>query len=119
MAILHPYLRIMELAAHYGARVMIDEAHATGVIGPNGRGTPEHFGMEGKVDIVAGTLSKGLGVVGGFVASTKEVINYLRFYARSYMFSTAMTPCRRRGFVSGHRCLGDGTTAAGAALVQH
>ena len=87
-----PLPRIMELAAHYGARVMIDEAHATGVIGPNGRGTPEHFGMEGKVDIVAGTLSKGLGVVGGFVASTKEVINYLRFYARSYMFSTAMTP---------------------------
>lgn len=83
---------MVAVAKEYGARVMIDEAHASGVIGDHGRGTPEHWHMEGQVDIVAGTLSKGLGGVGGFIASSKEVINYLRFYARSYMFSTAMTP---------------------------
>lgn len=83
---------IKKVADKYWAKIMIDEAHATGVIGENGRGTPEHFHMEGQIDIVAGTLSKALGGVGGFVASSKEVINYLRFYARSYMFSTALPP---------------------------
>lgn len=83
---------IKALADRYHARIMIDEAHATGVIGPNGRGTPEHFNMEGQIDLVAGTLSKALAVVGGFVASSKEVVNYLRFYARSHMFSTALPP---------------------------
>ncbi len=92
--------KIKELADEYGARVMIDEAHASGVLGSNGRGTPEHFGMEGEIDIVAGTLSKALGVVGGFVASSKEVINYLRFYARSNMFSTAMTPAAAGSLVA-------------------
>lgn len=91
---------INRLAREYGARVMIDEAHATGVIGAHGRGTPEHFGMEGEIDVVAGTLSKALGGVGGFVASTKEVINYLRFYARSYMFSTAMTPAAAASLIA-------------------
>jgi glycine C-acetyltransferase len=84
--------KIVELAHRYGALVMVDEAHATGVLGKNGRGTPEHFGIEGKVDIVAGTFSKAVGVVGGFIASTREIITYLYFYARSYMFSTAQTP---------------------------
>ncbi|MCL6591156.1 MAG: aminotransferase class I/II-fold pyridoxal phosphate-dependent enzyme [Firmicutes bacterium] len=84
--------KIVQLAHSYGAYVMVDEAHATGVIGANGRGTPEYYGIEGQVDLVAGTSSKGLGVVGGFVAGKKEVINYLRFYSRSYMFSTASTP---------------------------
>lgn len=84
--------QIVELAHHYGAYVMVDEAHATGVIGEHGRGTPEHFHLEGKVDIVAGTLSKALGVVGGFIASNKDLIEYIRFYSRPYIFSTAMTP---------------------------
>jgi glycine C-acetyltransferase len=84
--------KITQLAHAYGAYVMVDEAHATGVIGANGRGTPEHYGIEGQVDLVAGTSSKGLGVVGGFVAGKKEIVNYLRFYSRSYMFSTASTP---------------------------
>lgn len=84
--------KIVELAHSHGALVMVDEAHATGVLGKMGRGTPEHFGIEGRVDIVAGTFSKAVGVVGGFIASTKEIITYLNFYARSYMFSTAQTP---------------------------
>lgn len=87
-----PLDEIVELAHSYGAYVMVDEAHASGVIGQNGRGTPEHFNIEGKVDIVAGTLSKALGAVGGFVATSKELVELLHFYSRSYMFSTAMTP---------------------------
>ncbi len=83
---------IVQLAHAYGAYVMVDEAHASGVIGPNGRGTPEHFGLEGQIDIVAGTFSKGLGVVGGFIATNKELVQLLHFYSRAYMFSTAPTP---------------------------
>ncbi len=83
---------IVELSHHYGAYVMIDEAHATGVLGENGRGTPEHFHMEGKVDIVAGTLSKAMGSVGGFIATSRPLVELIRYYSRSYIFSTAMTP---------------------------
>ncbi len=83
---------ITEIAHQYGAYVMVDEAHATGVIGKNGRGTPEYYNIEGKVDIVAGTFSKALGVVGGFVAANHEIVEYLHYYSRAYMFSTAPTP---------------------------
>lgn len=84
--------KIVELAKAYGAYVMVDEAHASGVIGKTGRGTPQHFNIEGKVDIVAGTFSKGLGAVGGFIAAKEELIELLHYYSRPYMFSTAMTP---------------------------
>lgn len=87
-----PLDRIVELARAYNAYVMVDEAHATGVIGETGRGTPQHCNVEGKVDIVAGTLSKALGAVGGFIASNRELVELLRFYSRPYIFSTAMTP---------------------------
>lgn len=87
-----PLDKIVEMAHAYGAYVMVDEAHATGVIGKNGKGTPEYFGIEGKVDIVAGTFSKALGGVGGFVAAKKELVELLHFYSRAYMFSTAPTP---------------------------
>jgi len=83
---------IVELAKIHGAYVMVDEAHATGVIGKTGKGTPEHFGLEGKVDIVAGTFSKALGVVGGFIASNKYITSLLTHYSRSFFFSTAMPP---------------------------
>lgn len=84
--------KIVELARAYGAYVMVDEAHASGVIGETGRGTPQHFNIEGKVDIVAGTFSKALGSVGGFIAAKEELVELLHFYSRPYMFSTAMTP---------------------------
>lgn len=84
--------QIVELAHQYDAYVMVDEAHASGVIGANGRGTPEHFNIEGKVDIVAGTLSKALGGVGGFISSNNDLIEMIRYYSRAYIFSTAMTP---------------------------
>jgi glycine C-acetyltransferase len=87
-----PLDRIVELAKAYGAYVMVDEAHATGVIGKTGRGTPQHHDIEGKVDIVAGTLSKALGGVGGFIAAKGELVELLRYYSRPYIFSTAMAP---------------------------
>ncbi len=87
-----PLDKIVELAKAYGAYIMVDEAHATGVIGENGRGTPEHFNLEGKIDIVSGTFSKALGGVGGFIATSQELVELLHFYSRHYMFSTAPTP---------------------------
>ncbi|MDQ7793945.1 MAG: aminotransferase class I/II-fold pyridoxal phosphate-dependent enzyme [bacterium] len=96
-----PLPKLIEVCRRHGARLMIDEAHATGVIGPNGRGTPAHHRVEGQVDLVAGTLSKALGTVGGFVAASREVVNYLRFYARSYMFSTALPPAVAASVLAG------------------
>jgi len=87
-----PLDRIVELAKAHGAYVMVDEAHATGVIGDTGRGTPQHYKIEGKVDIVSGTLSKALGGVGGFIAASRELAELLRYYSRPYIFSTAMAP---------------------------
>jgi glycine C-acetyltransferase len=87
-----PLPEIVGIAQQYGAKVMIDEAHATGVIGERGRGTPSHFGMEGRIDIVAGTLSKSLGGLGGFIASSRKVVNYLRYYTRSFFFSSSLPP---------------------------
>ncbi len=87
---LAPLDRIVELAQHYGARVMIDEAHALGVIGATGRGTAERFGIEGKVAITCGTLSKTPGALGGYCAGSRVLVQYLRFYARTYFFSTSL-----------------------------
>lgn len=87
-----PLPQIIEVAHQYGAKVMIDEAHSTGVLGQRGRGTPSHFKVEGKVDIVMGTLSKALGGLGGFIASSKEVVNYLRYYTKPFFFSSSLPP---------------------------
>jgi glycine C-acetyltransferase len=80
---------ILDIARYYGAWVLVDEAHATGVIGKTGRGTLEHFGLEGKVDIITGTLSKAVGSIGGYVAASERLINYLKYTSRSFMFSTS------------------------------
>jgi len=80
---------ILDVAHYYGAWVLVDEAHATGVIGKNGKGTVDYFGLEGKIDIVTGTLSKSVGAVGGFVAASQKLINYLKYNSRAYMFSTS------------------------------
>lgn len=87
-----PLPEIVEVAGQFGAKVMVDDAHATGVIGEMGRGTASHFKMEGRVDVVMDSLSKALGGLGGYIASGKEVINYLRFYARPSMFSVSSPP---------------------------
>lgn len=87
-----PLDTIYELVQRYGAKLMVDEAHATGVIGENGRGSPSHFGLEGKIDLVMGTFSKSLGGLGGFVAARKEVVHYLRYFSRSYFFAASPPP---------------------------
>ncbi len=83
---------ILKVCREQGARLMVDEAHATGVLGKSGRGSIEHHNLEGQVDIVMGTFSKAIGVNGGFICSTREVVDYLRFYSRPYFFSTALSP---------------------------
>lgn len=84
---------ITELAERYGALVMVDDCHATGFMGPKGRGTPHHAGVEGKVDIMTGTLGKALGgALGGFVAGPQAVVDLLRQRARPYLFSNALPP---------------------------
>jgi 7-keto-8-aminopelargonate synthetase-like enzyme len=87
-----PLPRIVELAQRYEAKVFVDEAHATGVLGVGGRGSIEHHGVTGKVDIVLGTFSKSLSATGGFIAASREVVDYVRHYGRSYMFSASPTP---------------------------
>ena len=84
--------RIVELAKRYHARVMVDDAHGVGVMGEHGRGTAEHFGLEDDVDLVMGTFSKSLAAVGGFVAGTKPVIDWVKHHARSLIFSAAPPP---------------------------
>ncbi|MFI8849560.1 aminotransferase class I/II-fold pyridoxal phosphate-dependent enzyme [Streptomyces sp. NPDC053499] len=78
---------IVGLAKTYGARVMIDDAHATGVLGARGSGTTEHFNLKGEVDLELGTMSKTLAGMGGFVVGDEEVVEYLRFYSNSYVFA--------------------------------
>ena len=89
---LAPLPEITELAKTYGARVLVDDAHAVGVMGPNGRGTPEHFGVEDDVDLVMGTFSKSFASLGGVIAGDAYVINYIQHNARSMIFSASMPP---------------------------
>jgi 8-amino-7-oxononanoate synthase len=83
---------IHKLAKAHNAGIMIDEAHATGVLGPTGKGATELFGLEGKIDIVMGTLSKALGGIGGFIVGSRELIEFLKHNARSFVFSEAVPP---------------------------
>lgn len=87
-----PLPEIRRLCTKYGALLAVDDAHGTGVLGERGLGTPEHFGLEGQVDIMMGTFSKTFGVTGGFIAGSKALIDYLRFFSRSYMFSASLPP---------------------------
>ena len=83
---------ITRLAKKYQATVMVDDAHALGVIGELGKGTADHFGLTEEVDLIMGTFSKSLASVGGFIASTTEIVNYLQHHARPMIFSASMPP---------------------------
>ena len=83
---------IADACRTHGARTLIDEAHSVFLYGANGRGVAEHLGVSGKMDIVMGTTSKALGGIGGFVTGSRELVDYLRFYARPHMFSGALPP---------------------------
>jgi 8-amino-7-oxononanoate synthase len=91
---------IYALSKRYGALLFLDEAHGTGVLGATGRGTSEHFGLHGKIDVIAGTLSKALGGVGGFVAGPRGMIDYLKHTARGFVFSAAMPPAVCAGLLA-------------------
>lgn len=83
---------IVRLAKKYNASVMVDEAHGIGVFGKGGRGTCDHFGVTKDVDLIMGTFSKSLASLGGFIATDKEITNYLRHHSRSYIFTASITP---------------------------
>lgn len=83
---------IVTLAKKYNANIMVDDAHGIGVMGQNGRGTSEHFGVEDDVDLVMGTFSKSFASLGGFVAGPQKVISYIKHFARSLIFSASITP---------------------------
>lgn len=87
-----PLPGLVELAERHGAIMMVDDAHSSGVLGRNGRGTIDHFGLHGRVDIQVGTLSKAVGVLGGYVCGTRDLIEYLYHRARPFLFSTSHPP---------------------------
>ena len=87
-----PLPELVTLAEQYGALLMVDDAHATGVLGTGGRGTVEHFGLEGRVQIQMGTFGKALGSFGAYVAGDQGLIDFLVNKARSFIFSTALPP---------------------------
>ena len=90
---LAPLDRICDLADRYDALVMVDDSHATGFLGPNGRGTPEEMGVSNRIDILTSTLGKALGgASGGFTAGRKEIVDYLRQLSRPYLFSNTLAP---------------------------
>ena len=84
--------KVIELARKYNCRVYVDDAHALGVLGPKGQGTGHHFGLHKEVDLVMGTFSKSFASIGGYIAGSKPVINYIKHKARPFMFSAAMPP---------------------------
>lgn len=83
---------IVEIAAKYGARVMVDDAHGLGMIGKNGRGTANYYGLEDKVDIIMGTFSKSLASLGGYMAAKESVVHYVKHNSRPFIFSASITP---------------------------
>ncbi|MBZ5543813.1 MAG: glycine C-acetyltransferase [Acidobacteriia bacterium] len=87
-----PLPGLVELAEKYGCIMMIDDAHASGVLGRNGRGTVDHYDLHGRVDIQVGTLSKAIGALGGYVCSTRDAIEFLYHRARPFLFSTSHPP---------------------------
>jgi len=87
-----PVDKLCDLADKYGAIMMVDDAHASGVLGRNGRGSVDHFGCHGRVDVQVGTLSKAIGALGGYVCGSKDLIDYLYHRARPFLFSTSHPP---------------------------
>ena len=92
---------IVDVAKRHGARILIDEAHSTFLFGPNGRGVSEHFGLDDQVDFHLGTFSKSLGGQGGFVAGSKELVDYVTGFGRSRFFSCNLAPALAAGLIAG------------------
>jgi len=89
---LAPLDRIVEVCRGSGAFIALDDAHGTGILGPTGAGTAELFGVENEIDLAMGTFSKALAASGGFIAATRQIVEYLRFFSRPHFFSASMPP---------------------------
>jgi glycine C-acetyltransferase len=88
-----PLVELVELAARYGKTLFVDDSHAVGVIGTTGRGTPEHLGVHGKIDVLSGTLGKAMGgAAGGYISGKRDLITFLRQKSRPYTFSNSLPP---------------------------
>jgi 8-amino-7-oxononanoate synthase len=113
-----PLKEICDLCEHYGARLMVDEAHAAGVLGAQGAGTAELLGVANRVDLRVGTFSKSLASCGGFVAGSQEVIEYLRIYSRAFLFTASSVPAAVGAALAALRVLrsDDGPPMLGRAL---
>ncbi len=105
-----PLSEIAALVKKYDAMLMVDDAHATGVFGKYGKGLIEHFGIGEKVDIIMGSLSKAIGSVGGFIAGSKGLIDFLKNKARSFIYTTAMPPAVCAASLAGLRLIQADTT---------
>ena len=117
---LAPLPEICDLAERYDALVMVDDSHAVGFMGANGRGTHEHLGVMGRVDVISGTLGKALGgASGGYVSGRKELVAMLRQRSRPYLFSNSVAPSDRGREPQGARADPVGRRAAAAAARQH
>nr|WP_309686801.1 glycine C-acetyltransferase [Armatimonas sp.] len=102
-----PLDQICALAERYDAAVMVDDAHGSGVMGKNGRGTAYHFGVHQKIDIQLGTLSKAVGVVGGYIAGSSALIDFLKQRARPFLFSTGCPPAVAAACIKGIELMRD------------
>jgi 8-amino-7-oxononanoate synthase len=91
---------LVRVARKHGAALALDDAHSIGVLGPNGDGTAAHFGLTDEVDIIAGTFSKSLASIGGFVTATENVIHYLRHHSRPLMFTASLPPANTAGVLA-------------------
>ena len=87
-----PLPEIVSIAKKYDAIIMVDDAHATGVFGKQGKGMIEHYGLEGKIDIIMGSFSKAIGSIGGFIAGSKHLIDFLKNKSRTFIYTTALPP---------------------------
>jgi glycine C-acetyltransferase len=96
-----------EIADRHGARIMIDEAHATGLLGRTGRGLEEHFGLRDAVDVLMGTFSKAPGAVGGYVCGDRALIEYLRYFSRPSIFTATLPAAICAGLVEAFRVMRD------------
>ncbi len=102
---LAPLPELHRIAKSHGARLMVDEAHSVGIIGPRGRGLEDHFGLPGSIDIIMGTFSKAPGALGGYVSGSREMVEYLRFFARPGLFTASLPAAICAGLTEAFRVM--------------
>ncbi len=98
---------LLKIAKRFGAALAVDDAHSLGVLGPRGEGTGAHFGVANEIDLIAGTFSKSLASVGGFVAGTEEVIHYLKHHSRPFIFTASLPPANTAGVLAALQVMQD------------